>query len=94
MQLISFIPLSIQKIVPVYVKTPILHCHFGEMASHNMEPKMKYVYILRKHSREIRKYGNGLENVMHKTIEKCFDLWIVTKPNQAIVRFAFTAVFL
>lgn len=87
MQLISFIPLPIQKIVPVYVKTPILHCHFGEMASHNMEPKMKYVYILRKHSREIRKYGNGLENVMHKTIEKYFDLWIVTEASDSSICF-------
>lgn len=49
--------------VPVYVKTPILHCHFGEMATYDMEPKQKYVYILRKNSREIREYGNGLENV-------------------------------
>lgn len=59
-----------QKMVPVYVKTPILHCHFGEMATHDMEPKQKYVYILRKHSREIREcMENGWENVTAKVVK-------------------------
>ncbi|KAH8417458.1 hypothetical protein KR222_000260 [Zaprionus bogoriensis] len=45
--------IEVKKIVPAYVKTPILHCHFGELATHDMDAKIKYVYILRKNAREI-----------------------------------------
>ncbi|XP_064550918.1 dynein axonemal heavy chain 10 [Drosophila montana] len=51
----SYVPVyvEVKKMVPAYVKTPILHCHFGEMESHHMDPKIRYVYIMRKNAREI-----------------------------------------
>ncbi|XP_068158083.1 uncharacterized protein [Drosophila tropicalis] len=44
---------EVKKLVPAYVKTPLLHCHFGEMQPANLDPKIRYVYIVRKNRREI-----------------------------------------
>ncbi|KAH8295402.1 hypothetical protein KR018_010894 [Drosophila ironensis] len=51
----SYVPVyvEVKKLVPAYVKTPELHCHFGEMESEALDPKIKYTYILRKNRREI-----------------------------------------
>jgi len=55
------IPFHPQKIVPAYVKTPLLHCHFGEMSSSSFDPNTRYLYILRKNAREIRKLSKQFE---------------------------------
>ncbi|KAH8382819.1 hypothetical protein KR009_005420 [Drosophila setifemur] len=51
----SYVPVyvEVKKLVPAYVKTPVLHCHFGEMESEDLDPKIKYIYIVRKNRREI-----------------------------------------
>ncbi|EDV92648.1 GH18884 [Drosophila grimshawi] len=61
----SYVPvyIEVKKIVPAYVKTPLLHCHFGEMESSNMDPNIRYVYILRKNAKEVP---------LFKEISHCF----------------------
>ncbi|KAL7729890.1 hypothetical protein ACLKA6_014739 [Drosophila palustris] len=61
----TYVPvyIEVKKIVPAYVKTPLLHCHFGEMSSSDFDPKIKYVYILRKNAREIPYFQD---------VSKCF----------------------
>ncbi|KAH8358423.1 hypothetical protein KR093_000053 [Drosophila rubida] len=57
----NYVPVyvEVKKMVPAYVKTPELHCHFGEMSSSNLDPKIKYVYILRKNAREIPSFRDA-----------------------------------
>lgn len=45
-----------QKIIQTYVKTPILHCYFGTLLPADIDPKTKYVYILRKGTAKIGLY--------------------------------------
>ncbi|SPP80284.1 dynein heavy chain 10, axonemal [Drosophila guanche] len=55
----TYVPVyvEVKKLVPAYVKTPVLHCHFGEMDSSTLDAKIKYVYILRKDRREIPSFN-------------------------------------
>ncbi|KAH8257767.1 hypothetical protein KR038_000855 [Drosophila bunnanda] len=61
----SYVPVyvEVKKLVPAYVKTPQLHCHFGELQSEDLDPKIKYVYITRKNRREIPWFNE---------VQKCF----------------------
>ncbi|CAD7085087.1 unnamed protein product [Hermetia illucens] len=49
---------EVKKIVQSYVKTPILHCHFGPMESADIDPKIKYIYIVRKNPNDIPLFSN------------------------------------
>ncbi|XP_075151305.1 uncharacterized protein LOC142225437 [Haematobia irritans] len=54
---------EVKKIIPTFVKTPILHCHFGELSSSHLDNNIKYVYM-------IRKEVNGIP--FYSDISECF----------------------
>lgn len=40
--------IEVEKVVQSYVNTPIIHCHFGPMPEDEINPKLNYMYIIRK----------------------------------------------
>ncbi|XP_037827971.1 dynein heavy chain 10, axonemal-like, partial [Lucilia sericata] len=54
---------EVKKIIPTFVKTPILHCHFGELKCSHFDNNIKYVYVIRKEVSGIPFYTD---------INKCF----------------------
>ncbi|KAI8123156.1 hypothetical protein CVS40_6160 [Lucilia cuprina] len=54
---------EVKKIIPTFVKTPILHCHFGELKCSHFNNNIKYVYVIRKEVSGIPFYTD---------INKCF----------------------
>ncbi|XP_061396381.1 uncharacterized protein LOC133332012 [Musca vetustissima] len=54
---------EVKKIIPTFVKTPILHCHFGELSCTHFDNNIKYVYM-------IRKEVNGI--AFYSDINECF----------------------
>ncbi|KAM7359342.1 dynein heavy chain at 89D isoform 2-T2 [Cochliomyia hominivorax] len=39
---------EVKKIIPTFVKTPILHCYFGDLKYKNFDKNIKYIYMIRK----------------------------------------------
>uniref|UniRef100_A0A1A9ZFQ5 Dynein heavy chain tail domain-containing protein n=1 Tax=Glossina pallidipes TaxID=7398 RepID=A0A1A9ZFQ5_GLOPL len=54
---------EVKKIVPAFVKTPLVHCHFGDMNMAGVDPTTKFVYF-------IRKDINGIP--FYSDINECF----------------------
>lgn len=46
---------EVQRIVQTFVKTPIVHLHFGPMPDEDLNPEINYFYLIRKAPAEIRK---------------------------------------
>ncbi|XP_058981508.1 uncharacterized protein LOC131803810 [Musca domestica] len=49
---------EVKKIIPTFVKTPILHCHFGELSCTQFDNNIKYVYMIRKEVNGIPFYSD------------------------------------
>lgn len=54
---------EVQRIVQTFVKTPIIHLHFGHMPDEDLEPDMNYFYFIRKATAEIREWETDYLNV-------------------------------
>ncbi|XP_055909296.1 LOW QUALITY PROTEIN: dynein axonemal heavy chain 10 [Eupeodes corollae] len=49
---------EVKKIIQSFVKTPILHCHFGSINATHLDTSMKYIYIIRNCIDPINKYDD------------------------------------
>ncbi|XP_055846772.1 dynein axonemal heavy chain 10 isoform X2 [Episyrphus balteatus] len=61
---------EVKKIIQSFVKTPILHCHFGTINQLHLDPNMKYIYLVRNSSDPIIKYADRDECFVN--MPKCF----------------------
>lgn len=50
--------IEVEKVIQSYVNTPIIHCHFGPMPEDDIDPKLNYLYIIRKTPAAIGKHNN------------------------------------
>ncbi|KAJ6635869.1 hypothetical protein Bhyg_14455, partial [Pseudolycoriella hygida] len=59
----SPIYVEVKKIIQTYVKTPIIHCHFGSLAQDAMNSNINYLYVIRKSHSAIESFDSYEESL-------------------------------